>query len=62
MKQKYLPGELFNTFTIAALVPQFLDDPVELYHSNYGLIGHRNGNILTDFRELIISLIVVVVT
>jgi len=40
LKQKYLLGELFNTFTIAALVPQFPGDLVmELYPTNYGLIS-----------------------
>ena len=51
LKQKYLPGELFNAFTIAALVSQVLGDPVmELYYSNYGLLWWH-GNILTGFRE-----------
>jgi len=28
LSQKYHPSEFFDTFTIAALVPQFLGDPV----------------------------------
>ena len=29
LKQKYLPGELLDTFTMPALVPRNLDDPTD---------------------------------